>query len=245
MNDYREVLYANYSSNFGPLKQVDDKMRWSRYDQHYDVSGLSPDAKIADLGCGRGEWLAWLTSKGYTNLTGFDFTDEAASRQFPGVNYRHFQGDVLNCLSAHENEFNLLTCHDLIEHLTKMEVLDFVRACAKALKPGGQVWFSTFNAQSALSESVHYGDFTHETAFTPLSMYQMLAACGMEKISCRTVDSALATSLGGTLRVVSINLINAVLKWVFAAKKGRQRYPDGVEGNGVGGTLIAHASSPA
>src|SRR5205085_2228771 len=63
---------------------------------------------------------------------------------------------------------------------TKQETIDFLLICHAALRQGGQLWISTFNAQGIFSSATRYGDFTHESGFTPASMAQVLHATGFE-----------------------------------------------------------------
>jgi 2-polyprenyl-3-methyl-5-hydroxy-6-metoxy-1,4-benzoquinol methylase len=175
MAHYREILYRNYSATFGSAKVYDPDLASDMYDLGEELPELAKDAPIADIGCGKGEWLSWMKSHGFTQLRGFDISPGELSyaKEIPVES-----GDVLSTLASakwHEH-FSLIHAKDFIEHLTKQETTDFLLACRAALRDGGFLMLSTFNGQSMFSTATRYGDFTHESALTPSSMAQILRA---------------------------------------------------------------------
>lgn len=184
MSSYRDILYRDYSATFGGQKALDASVQHAQYEATYDALPSSRDTAIADLGCGKGEWLAWMASKGFRHLTGVDLSpaDLAIARQNDPAR-TWVQEDVITFLESQNAAFNLLHAKDIIEHFTKDEFIRFLTAARSALKPGGELWLLTFNAQSPLSSAIRYGDFTHEIGLTPASMAQCLRACGFSHIS--------------------------------------------------------------
>lgn len=184
MSHYRDVLYRDYSASFGGQKTLDAAVQHAQYAATYDALPANREAAIADLGCGKGEWLAWMAAQGFSKLTGVDLSpaDLAIARQNdPSHNW--IEHNVITFLESQENAFDLLHAKDIIEHFTKDEFIRFLNAAKKALKPGGELWLLTFNAQSPLASAIRYGDFTHEIGLTPASMAQCLRACGFGHIS--------------------------------------------------------------
>lgn len=177
MKSYRDVLYRNYSKNFGDLKSGAVDHSFSTFPLAYDLSNLNRGVAIADIGCGRGEWLRWLSHNGYQHLFGFDVSSGELS-SIPGAT--SICGDALKTLDdpKWQNFFTLIHAKDFIEHLTKQEMIDFLTVAHSALKQGGSLWLSTFNAQGIFHSTTRYGDFTHENAFTPSSLSQALRSCG-------------------------------------------------------------------
>ncbi|OYW76671.1 MAG: hypothetical protein B7Z37_07670 [Verrucomicrobia bacterium 12-59-8] len=184
MSSYRDILYRDYSATFGGQKALDASVQYAHYEATYDALPSNRDAAIADLGCGKGEWLAWMASKGFRHLTGVDLSpaDLAIARQNDPARI-WVQENVITFLETHNAAFNLLHAKDIIEHFTKDEFIRFLIAAKSALKPGGELWLLTFNAQSPLSSAIRYGDFTHEIGLTPASIAQCLRACGFTHIS--------------------------------------------------------------
>ena len=73
-------------------------------------------------------------------------------------------------------------CTDVIEHLHKDEVIQFLEAAYAALSPGGTLVVRTGNAASIYGMYLRYIDFTHETFYTENSLSQLLLACGFKDV---------------------------------------------------------------
>lgn len=184
MSNYRDILYCDYSASCGGQKVLDAAVQHAQYAATYDALPSNRDTAIADLGCGKGEWLAWMAAKGFSKLTGVDLSPAdlaIARRNEPARTW--VEGNVITFLESQTAVFDLLHAKDIIEHFTKDEFVRFLLAAKNALKPGGELWLLTFNAQSPLSSAIRYGDFTHEIGLTPASMAQCLRACGFSHIS--------------------------------------------------------------
>ncbi len=201
MSLYRDVLYRDYSASFGGRKLHDPATQHAQYDATYPVRPADHSCAVADLGCGHGEWLGWMAAQGFGNLTGVDGSeaDLASAKQHGRAETRWVQGDATTFLEAHAGSFDLVHAKDVIEHMTKDEFIRFLQAAHGALRPGGQIWLLSFNAQSPLSAATRYGDFTHEGGFTPTSLAQCLRACGFGgvRVEGRHYCSG---SLGGQVR---------------------------------------------
>jgi 2-polyprenyl-3-methyl-5-hydroxy-6-metoxy-1,4-benzoquinol methylase len=186
---YRQRIYERYASVFkAGSAEVDDAAidRWGgAYDAY--LAGWLPesrDAAIADLACGPGWLLRWFARRGYRELSGVDVSPEQvalARRHAAGVE----AGDLVAFLRARPQRFDLLTGIDIVEHFTKDEVLDFLDACRGALRPGGSLVLQTPNGDSPFAGTVRYGDFTHETCFTPALLTQLLELMGFAEVECR------------------------------------------------------------
>ena len=85
---------------------------------------------------------------------------------------------TVSCFGNVLGELAAVTATDLLEHLTKPEVLATFDAAAAALRPGGRFIARVPNAVSPFGGHIRYGDFTHETWFTARSVRQLAAAAG-------------------------------------------------------------------
>jgi 2-polyprenyl-3-methyl-5-hydroxy-6-metoxy-1,4-benzoquinol methylase len=106
----------------------------------YILDNYRPDSTILDVGCGKGHFLATLSSHGYRNLSGIDikdcliFEDLKKNDVFQQVNVS------FDRFPFSDNSQDLVVSIETFEHLENG--FNFVRECARVLKPGGQLIIS-------------------------------------------------------------------------------------------------------
>jgi ubiquinone/menaquinone biosynthesis C-methylase UbiE len=111
---------------------------WNHIQHHF--SNLPSHAKILDAGCGTGEWVHWLTQKGY-NVTGIDISSETIIRlKKHYLNEKFKQGNILE-LDFPDNYFDLIYSWGLFEHFESGIKEPLVEA-NRILKPGGKLIIS-------------------------------------------------------------------------------------------------------
>ena len=228
--NYRDELYKNYSDHFGKAKPYAPEVEEPVFENVYrNISTIGCDAKIADLGCGRGEWLTWLKNKGYEHLTGFDIAASELEKadSFDGK-LNLVNGDITETLKEFDQHYDVLHSKDVLEHLTKDEAVKFFKSSFGALKKGGELWILTYNAQAPLASATGAGDFTHELAVTPTSLAQLGRACGFEVKSVRGVIPVRG-GLKGLLRTLLYQISTASAFLVRHLRHGIVRDADGVE----------------
>lgn len=222
---YRSRIYERYAAVFQDAREKFDPVaaaRWGRAYDYYLRGWLPPrhDAAIADLACGDGKLLRFLTDRGYTNVGGVDISPQQvdlARQVVPRVTH----GDVLSFLDAHRDTFDLLVALNVIEHLQKSEVIQFLDGCLLALKSGGRLIVQTPNAESPWGTHLRYDDFTHEIAFAPNPISRLLRLCGATDIVCRESGPVpYGYSALSTLRWLAWQLIRAGLKLYSLAEMG-------------------------
>ena len=230
MSDYRERIYADYAAAIQDAKPEFDApvaRSWSAaYDSYF--KGWMPgekNAAVADLACGGGRLLYFFKERGYANLAGVDVspTQVRLARQVvPNV----VEGSVQAFLDANPNRFDLIAGLDIVEHLDKHAVLAFLDGCHGALKPGGRLILQTPNADSPWSNSIRYGDFTHEVCFNPNSLGRLMKLCGFNAPESREMGPPKGYSLAATLRGWLWRVIR--LKWMLL-----NRIETGAPGSGI------------
>jgi SAM-dependent methyltransferase len=182
--DYRSRFYGRYvSTHLANLRRYgsDQLARTLRdYERRYGAwLPRDKEARILDLACGVGEFVIFCQRRGYRNAAGVDVGREQLElgRGLGAENL--VEAEAVGFLRTHPEEFDLIVATDLLEHLTKTEVLELLDGCYGALRPGGEIWVATPNNQTVVS--LHqYADFTHETGFTPSSLVQVLRVAGFE-----------------------------------------------------------------
>jgi 2-polyprenyl-3-methyl-5-hydroxy-6-metoxy-1,4-benzoquinol methylase len=223
--NYREVLYRRYSESLDNIALPGADFLPQIFTRVYPLLPSDPHTLIADVGCGQGTWLAWAANQGYKNLIGIDVSRRELdlARQLPNIRFIH--DDAIVALKKHEGQLGLIHAKDLFEHLTKDEAVEFLHACYQALKPNGELWIYTFNAQGWFAGATRHGDFTHELAVTPASLAQVLRATGFTVMS---VQGRLPTprTFGGLGRRLLFRLLDILGRFIIAARHGR-RVSDG------------------
>jgi cyclopropane fatty-acyl-phospholipid synthase-like methyltransferase len=204
-------------------KPYDPEATYSQYDRCYAGKLPGKDAMIADIGCGRCEWLLWLQKQGYRKLAGLDFSANALGQAkdiAEGVKIHH--GRALEFLRARPATFDLLHAKDIAEHMTLDELVEFLDAAHAALRPGGEIWILTFNAQSPFANSIRYGDPTHETGLTPASLSKLFSTCGFAVKQVRGIHFPPLTLKGRLRRALWIGL-TPLFQMVLQAAHGNHR----------------------
>jgi 2-polyprenyl-6-hydroxyphenyl methylase/3-demethylubiquinone-9 3-methyltransferase len=130
------------NSEFKPLHDI-NPLRLSWIDRCVGLAGK----KVVDVGCGGGLLTEGMASCG-ASVTGIDMSEKAlgvaklhmleSGRQ---IDYRHIPAETL-AAEAPES-FDVVTCLEMLEHVP--DPASTVAACARLVKPGGQVFFSTIN----------------------------------------------------------------------------------------------------
>jgi SAM-dependent methyltransferase len=99
--------------------------------------GGKHDLKILDAACGTGGLLSYLREKGYSNLTGFDYSQHAidfANERNLNVTF----GDLKNLdLFAPGQQFDVICCNDALYFLTDQEIVNALKNFHSRLAPNG------------------------------------------------------------------------------------------------------------
>jgi 2-polyprenyl-6-hydroxyphenyl methylase/3-demethylubiquinone-9 3-methyltransferase len=130
------------NSEFKPLHDINPlRANW--------IDNLAPVAekKVLDVGCGGGILAEALAQRG-AQVTGIDMGDAplgvAKLHQLEsGLSIDYQKSTAEDFAKQYENAFDTVTCLEMLEHVP--DPSSVVRACAKMVKPGGHVFFSTIN----------------------------------------------------------------------------------------------------
>ncbi len=101
-----------YATAHGPLARLASPLaaraRSRRHAHFFAMTGLGPDARVLDLGCGR---IGLRALEPERDITGVDLQDRP---DYPGPFVR---ADAAAGLPFEENEFDLVYCSSVIEHV--------------------------------------------------------------------------------------------------------------------------------
>ncbi len=130
------------TSEFKPLHDI-NPLRLNYINEIAPLKGK----RVLDVGCGGGILSESMAEKG-AEVTGIDLGEKALSvaklhslESGIKVDYRLVAAEVLAEQEA--EQYDVVTCLEMLEHVP--EPASIVQACAKLVKPGGHVFFSTIN----------------------------------------------------------------------------------------------------
>ena len=223
--DYRDRLYARYVKARERVLAPDTVNRLAPrapYLRRIIRLHFPEDrsAKILELGCGHGALLHFARRDGYMHARGVDTSPEqVAAADTLGVDDVE-QGDLMqSLLDAADASLDVVVAFDVIEHLSKRELLDLVDQVHRVLRPGGRWIIHVPNGESPMFGRVRYGDFTHELAFTRESIAQLLLASGFSTVRCLE-DTPVVHGAKSAIRWLIWKAMRAVLRLYVAAETG-------------------------
>ena len=130
------------NSEFKPLHEI-NPLRLA----YIDGLASLKDKRVLDVGCGGGILSESMYFKG-ADVTGIDLGEKALNvaklhQLESGAKVDYQLVSVEQLATAQPASFDVVTCMEMLEHVPDPSAI--VRACAKLVKPGGAVFFSTLN----------------------------------------------------------------------------------------------------
>ena len=127
---------------FRPLHDI-NPLRLDWIAQHAVLEG----ARVLDVGCGGGILTEAMARRG-ARVTGIDLSHKALNvaqlhLHESKLSIEYLETSVEDYAASHAGNFDLVTCMELLEHVP--DPASMVAACARLVRPGGQVFFSTIN----------------------------------------------------------------------------------------------------
>lgn len=197
--------HKNYSTPLIGPKQI------RRFDgEIWGPADCGPGMSFLEIGCGTGAFLAYLRAKGVTRLLGIDH-DPALAHVVPS----EVRGDF-SCRDAHDvladpalGPFDRVVMLDVLEHFTPEDALHLLQSLRSRLAPGGKVVIKVPNAGAPWGLQYQFGDLTHRTAFSPISIRQLADAAGYGAPLIH------AQRQGSRRRMITDALVHGFLSWAL------------------------------
>jgi 2-polyprenyl-6-hydroxyphenyl methylase / 3-demethylubiquinone-9 3-methyltransferase len=133
------------ASEFKPLHRINPlRLEWIER-----LCGGVAGQRVLDVGCGGGILAESMARRGASQVLGIDLAQKplrvaelhALEAGIENVEYREVAAEAL--ADAQPASFDVVTCMEMLEHVP--EPASIVRACARLVRPGGRVFFSTIN----------------------------------------------------------------------------------------------------
>ena len=229
--EYRKVLYANYhTTQSGRASLTSAEALFLREKRQFEseilplLQSVSKSARIFDMGCGSGSLLKGLKDAGYTNVIGMDLSEEQVNMAHEFGVSEVVLGDAMQFFRSSEEQFDIITGMDIIEHFTKDELVELLQLIQSKLKKGGMAIFRTPNMDAPIATAFAIGDFTHENYLNASSAEQVMLSCGFSNV--RVVPSFMRVNgfLKEGLRGILYRLLSLRLKFqLFATARSTQK----------------------
>ncbi|QVL46659.1 MAG: bifunctional 2-polyprenyl-6-hydroxyphenol methylase/3-demethylubiquinol 3-O-methyltransferase UbiG [Methylophilaceae bacterium] len=144
LNKFSELAHKwwDKTSEFKPLHDI-NPLRLDYINAAVSLNGK----RVLDVGCGGGILSESMAHKGAI-VTGIDLGEKALKvaqlhslESGVEVDYRLISAEAL--ATEVQDAYDIVTCLEMLEHVP--DPASIVAACAKLVKPGGHVFFSTIN----------------------------------------------------------------------------------------------------
>lgn len=147
---YDEEYYLNVCLGSEEFRKSNGKIIHDRWKNHLKDLKIAKDARILDVGCGRGDITLYLARKAKFTI-GIDYSKDAISlankikKKFNSSIKKKTQFRVMNIkkLNFPNDFFDVVICIDVLEHLHKKEVEKSLREISRVLKKDGVLFVHT------------------------------------------------------------------------------------------------------
>ena len=224
-----QEITTRYYETTAARGHMRDRARYQRAAAalRYRLRGWLPtdrNARILDLGCGTGELLFFLEQLGFRDLHGVDLCQEELQEARVFTRAQLTCAHILDYLRQVNGAFKCIIGLNILEHLSKDEVLQVFQEVSRVLLPGGTFIAMVPNAISPLASITRHWDYTHEWAFTPNNFQQLAALSGfdsdIEVRECGPVPHGLKSILRFAFWKAIKHIIRAYLLIEVANTKG-------------------------
>jgi SAM-dependent methyltransferase len=140
-------------------------------------------SRILVISCGPGYFVNVLVQEGYTNVLGIDsFEEKVKYAQQRNLNCRTEQ--AFPFLQANQESYDLIFCEQELNHLTKEEMLVFLKLCWDNLEEHGILIVHGLNGANPITGAEALAqNFDHYNTFTEYALRQVLRHSSFEGIT--------------------------------------------------------------
>ncbi|MFP5381402.1 MAG: bifunctional 2-polyprenyl-6-hydroxyphenol methylase/3-demethylubiquinol 3-O-methyltransferase UbiG [Gammaproteobacteria bacterium] len=211
------------NSEFRPLHEINPlRLRW--IDAHVPLAGK----KVLDVGCGGGILTEAMAGAG-AQVSGIDLSDKALKvaklhlhESGHSVDYQLISAE--DYAAQHAGEFDVVTCMEMLEHVPSPASV--VAACARLVKPGGRVFFSTLNRNPKsylfaivgaeyVLKLLPRGTHDYAKFITPAELARMAREAGLD------IDELIGMTYNPLTKIYKLEADTSV-NYLLAARRGNE-----------------------
>jgi cyclopropane fatty-acyl-phospholipid synthase-like methyltransferase len=128
---------------------------------------LDRSCAIAELACGHGSFLVWLSQLGFDQIVGVDSSHEQAEIAIQtGATIEI--ADAIQWISQHpSSSLDIIVAIDFAEHISKDDFMELLSQSIRVLKNKGRLILRLPNGESPFVGSNLFNDITHLWTYTP------------------------------------------------------------------------------
>jgi 2-polyprenyl-3-methyl-5-hydroxy-6-metoxy-1,4-benzoquinol methylase len=185
---------VNEIEYFAPQVSKSDRKIAVQYRRMFALAGLDkqlPAGPVLDVGCGAGPGLRYISSRG-ARVVGIDPSIYALRQARGLITVDMAQMDAAARFPFADGAFGMVLANEVVEHVP--DGVEFLRECARVLRPGGIVFLTTPNlwdirrVLAPLVGRVWSGDTdpTHINLYTPPRLAEDLVRAGFKSPRYKT-----------------------------------------------------------
>ncbi len=169
---------------------------------------------VADLGCGRGEFLEALRDAGREGV-GCDSNPVAvAICREKGLAVD--EADLFGWLEARpDGSLGGVAAYQVVEHLQPRQLTVLVETAVRKLAPGGRLLLETVNPESVAAMRWFWMDLTHVRPVPGPSLAKLMEACGLRDVEVE-LRSPVPEAVSGPVAASTDPVVRAMAGLVFA-----------------------------
>jgi SAM-dependent methyltransferase len=186
--DLRQAVLDRYIRDGGLGTFSDVKQATHAHNLLPLVNDVSRETPVLEIGPGLGELLECLRAAHFTAIEACDMSSEVIEACDQRGFTVHQITSIPEFLDGQAGRYGAVFMIDILEHLTKTEAFEALRAVRQALRPGGHVIIQVPNMQSPFASTNLYWDITHEVGYTEFSLHQLCASAGFSNTCFSAYD---------------------------------------------------------
>lgn len=215
----KESPYTNYGTINESIPGEYNKGYYEKTSEEYNAMYKSyipsdRNARILDIGCGKGFFLYYLNHQGFTNFWGIDADMSSIEHTKKHITEQCEYIFAEDFLSDKQEFYEFVIMNEVLEHLPKEQIIPLLQMIRKSLLPNGILICYVPNLENPFTSYTRYHDFTHTIGFTQNSLRMVMNAAGFSK-----TDIIIPEGTGGgllkTMKKTSKSILRRIIKKIL------------------------------